>query len=329
VFGRQVSIIIASVLLFACSDSEQSQNINKPYHVGILAGVDLFDSAITGFKDEMATMGYHEGKNVTYTISRAKGIPSAMKKGVKNLVDKRVDLIFTVTNGAALAAKKGTEKSQIPVVFGIVMAPVRSGVVNSLTNPTGNVTGVRNPLAEFIGKRLDILRQIAPSATNVLILNNPNYPTIPVAKEGLRATASLLNFKLIDVPVHSSQEIQEFLSQVETTTIDAILIMPDTVVQSKASLKIVYDFANKQQIPVIANTTEQVKAGALFSYLTDTYETGREAAQLANRVLAKKILHGQPISNSEPQLMLNLKAAKILGLTVNDGLINLSHDVIE
>ncbi len=325
---KQLCTAFSCLLLISCSDSGQ-QEAQTTFHVGILLGVDAFEPTVTGFRDQMTTLGYREGKNIAYSIGRARGDSEKMTDIAKAYVKQRVDLVFTITNGATSVAKRVTSASQIPVVFAIVLAPVKNGIVDSLTRPSGNIIGVRNPLSEFIGKRLEIMRRIAPSIQKILVLNDPDYPTIPIAKAGLIAAAEKLNFKLIDTPVKTPSDVLSAIAQIKYRAIDAILIMPDSVVQAADSLKAILKFSRENKIPVIANTPNQADNGALFSYHTDSYQTGEEAAQLANRVLTKQALNGQPITSSDPQLVLNLKVAKALGLFVDIGLINLAHRIIE
>jgi len=325
---KYLVIILTSMFLISCDDGENSI-IDKKYKVGVISGVDFFEPTIAGFKAEMTVYGYREGKNIQYDIRKAKGNDEEMKRISEDFVAQKVDLIFTTTNGAAIAAKNAAVSSGIPIVFTLVMAPVETGVVDSLIEPSGNITGVRNPLGEFIGKRLEILKQLAPSVKKILILNNPNYPTVPIAFKGLRAGAKYLDLQLIDVPVTKPAQVTHYLSNVKKGEFDAILIMPDPIVQVEESLKAIHMAAKRFNIPIVANTPKQAENGALFSYLADSYETGKEAAQLANNVLAKRIRHSLPVISSEPQLILNLNVARKLNLKVDESLIALSQRVID
>jgi len=226
-------------------------------------------------------------------------------------------------------AKEASVGTKIPVVFTIVMAPIESGIVDSLTKPQGNISGVRNPLGEFIGKRLDFLKQLVPNTKKVLVLNNPIYPTVPISLKSLRIAAKKLNVQLIDVPVKKPMEVKAYLSNAEATEFDAILIMPDPVMQNQQSLESIFNYARENKLSVVANTPKQVVDGALFSYHSDSYETGRKAAQLANKLLADRATRNLPIMSSEPQLILNLKMAKELGIEVDEGLIVLAHRIIQ
>jgi len=325
---KLATIFITGIFLAGCGDDTPSQS-KKKYHIGIISGMDAFKSTITGFKDGMASAGYQEGETIHYTIGHARGDPKEIKRLAKDYVNDKVDLIFTTTNGAALAAKKATEKSKIPVVFSIVLAPIESGVVDSLTHPSGNITGVRNPLTEFIGKRLEILKRLSPQIENVLILNSPTYPTIPVAKKGLATAAKLLDIQLVDIPVSSSDDVVEFLSRSDKQNFGAILVMPDIVVQQPVSLDAIYNYARLHKLPVVANAPTQLESGALFSYHSDSYQTGLESARLAYKALKKKSLYEVPVTSSEPQFVLNQKAANRLGITVDAGLIALANRIIE
>jgi len=326
---QRAILILLCIVIAACDQQGDSSKIKRTFTVGVLSGLDIFNPSIRGFQDRLTELGYQEGIDIKYEIQRANGSAAAMQRIADEFVEKNVDLIFTSTNGAALAAKSATVKSKIPVVFTIVMGPVESGVVDSLARPTGNITGVRNPLGEFIGKRLGILKQISPEVKSVLVLNDPDYPTYPIAIRGLRNAARELHINLIEVPVKSLQDINQYLLNRSDPDFDAVIIMPDTTVQSPASLGVIFDFAKNKKLPILANTPSQADSGALFSYLSDSYNTGREAARLANEVLANRPANTQPVTSSEPRLILNLRAARELGLDVSDGLVSLAHRIIE
>lgn len=317
------------LLLSSCDDSNQTSSKNKVIHVGILSGLDVFEPVVTGFTDRMKDIGYEEGVNVEYVIGRAKGDAQKMAEFARMFVEKEVDIVLTTTNKGAIVAKEATANTNIPVVFTIVMAPVDSGIVDSLTNPSGNLTGVRNPLAEFIGKRLEILQELSPGIKTVLVLHDPQYPTAKFSLRGLRRAAEKLKLSLLEIVVKQTENVIDYLDTATKSDFDAIIIMPDITVQTPSSLEKTYSVASKLGVPVVANTPKQVEQGALFSYLSDSYDAGRAAAQLANKALGRKHVRAHPVISVEPRLVLNLGVANKLGLTVNDSLLSLSHRTIE
>jgi len=323
-------IIVAVICLYlaACDDIGKNSPSQKKYTVGVISGVEFFAPTISGFKDQMATIGYQEGQNITYIVQQARGSTAEMKRIASEYIEQDVDLILTTTNGAAIVAKEASVGTNIPVIFTIVMAPIESGIVDSLSEPQGNISGIRNPLGEFIGKRLDFLKQLVPNTKKVLVLNNPLYPTVPISLKSLRIAAKKLDVQIIDVPVKKPMEVKAYLAQAKETNFDAILIMPDPVVQVQQSLESIFNYAQSNNIPVVANTPKQADDGALFSYLSDSYETGRKAAKLANKLLANRATRNLPIMSSEPKLTLNMKAAKKLGIEVDEALLTLADRVI-
>jgi len=324
----KIGLSFLIIFLSGCDDSQKTGS-EKRNKVGIISGVPFFMPTIKGFKERMGEIGYVEGENIEYFLKQANGDMSKMRQGAKEFAKNGVDLIFTTTNGGALAAKEATKDNDVPVVFTIVMAPVESGLVDSLTSPSGNITGVRNPLGEFIGKRLDLLNQMAPKAKNILLFSKPDYPTIPVALRQLRLAATKLDMRLFNVSISKPSDVKSYLLDADPQRIDAIFVMPDPVAQSKETLDYIFKFSVLHRIPVVANTPRQAEAGALFSYLSDSTETGREAATIAHRILGgggRGLTH--PIISSEPRLIINLAVAEKIGLKIDNSLIALAHETI-
>ncbi len=317
------------LLLVGCEESDQTSSKSDVIRVGILSGLDIFEPVLSGFTDRMKDIGYEEGVNVEYLVGHAKGDGEKMGEIARMFVEKEMDLILTTTNQGAMITKKVTAGTSIPVIFTIVMAPVDSGIVDSLTNPSGNMTGVRNPLGEFIGKRLEIMKELSTTAKKILVLHDPDYPTAKYALKGLRAATKGLGVSIEEVVVRQPVDVINYFDKITEPDFEAILIMPDITVQNPKSLEKTFSFAAKHGVPVIANTPKQVEQGALFSYLTDSYDAGRAAAQLANKALGGKYVRAHPVISVEPRLVLNLGIARKLGLKIDDGLLSLSHRTIE
>lgn len=296
----------------------------KVYRVGLLSGAGVFNSTLEGFKETMTELGYIEGENITYDLQEANGDGATMQAISEKFVADGVDLIVTTTNAGAIAAQKATADSKTPVIFTIVLAPTQTGIVSDLREPGDNVTGVRNPLEDFIGKRIEFLHQMDPDIKRIWVPYNPQYVTVNVVLERLRKTAPLLNVELVETTVDSPEAIRaelEKLTQKDDIGIDAILVMPDLTVQTPAGWEAIVTFANEHEVPIAANTETQVDQGALFAYLSDNIETGQLAAPLADKVLRGSDPASIPVASAEPRLIINYQISQALGLTINESML--------
>ncbi len=289
-----------------------------PKRIGVLLGVKTFARTVDGFKDEMRALGYREGEDVVYDVRSAGGDKARMKEIAESFVRDRVDLIFSITSGATQAAKKATAGTSIPVFFAYVAAPVEAGVVDNLVRPTGNVTGIRNPMDEYVGKRLEFARRILPSLRRVWIPVQYDYPTTKQAMPSLRGTAAELDMEIQETGVQSPADIVAFLEQAAPGSFDAILITPAAVPQHEASLAAIMEYSRKHRLPVIGNTPAQVREGALLSYMVDSHDTGRIAARMMSRSLKQDGFVPDPVVSSDPKFVINTTTVEWLGLTLDD-----------
>jgi putative ABC transport system substrate-binding protein len=246
-------------------------------------------------------------------------------------VQDEVDLIFLTTNNAALAARIAAEGSDVPVIFTFVIAPVKTGVVDDMAQPGGNLTGVLNPLDLFIGKRIEFLLRIDPTATRLWVPYNPAYPTVEAVLEELRAVAPTLGVELIESEIAAPADIPALVAgfeEADEPPFDAIVIFPDLTVQEPVAWDAILAYANEHKLPILANTPPQVEQGALFGYFSDNVETGKQAARLADQILKGTPAGDLPVETADQFLTINLKAAALLGIEVPNELLRQATNVI-
>jgi putative tryptophan/tyrosine transport system substrate-binding protein len=323
------SSIIFILVLTGCNPNNAAET--QQIRIGVLSGSPIFDTAIDGFKAGLAENGFIEGENVSYEILSADGNADLMRTYSEQFVADGVDLIFTTTNGAALAARDATAGTQIPVVFTFVIAPVEAGIVDNLRAPSGNLTGVRNPLDDFVGRRIELLLQIDPDATRIWTPYDAQYSTVNVVLGRLHEFAAILNIEVVETMISSPDDVVTSLAQFEEAgdpPFDAILIFPDLTVQQAVSWTAIRDYANTNRLPILANTPAQVQEGALFSYLIDNVASGQQAARLAAQILEGISPENLPVETAELSLMLNLVSADNLGLEVPTEIIASAQTVI-
>ncbi len=321
-----IVLMLMSLFLGGCNNVVHG----AVYRVGFLSGSPVFDTTMEGLQSGLEELGYQEG-DLIYEFQAAQGDYERMRAIARDFAASGMDVIFTTTNDGALAAKEAVAGSDVPVVFSFVIAPVETGVVDSLRHPGGNLTGVRNPLDVFIGKRVEFAQWIVPDLKRVWVPYNPQYPTLLAVLNQLRSAASILEVALVESQVSSQDDVLQELSrfdQMEAPPFDAIIIFPDPTVQRDDSWQAILTFANEHHLPILANTSGQVEEGALLGYLTDNVATGRQAAHLVDLVLRGRPPAELPVETAEQYLFVNLPVAESLGYTVPDVILRQAARVI-
>jgi len=302
----------------------------KVYHAGIIFSRSGFDDIANGFKTKMTELGYVEGENIVYDLQTVDGDILTAKQISEKFVADQVDLILACGAGGAIAAKTATEGTNIPVVF-TYLSIEGTTLVNSVREPGGNITGVRNPGPEIMDKRVEMLYQVMPQLKRLYIAYQTDYATAPSTLETLRPTVAELGIELVEAHITKTADIAADLAaraQAEDIGIDAILIMPDAISQSMESWTVISQFATEHNVPIVGNTVAQAKQGALFSYSPTFSDNGMHAALLADKILKGSPAGTLPVVTPDAQLFLNYKVAEQLGITIPEGLIKQAVEII-
>ncbi len=318
---RNALLLIIALLmaLSGCKDSEK-----KVYRVGLLSGVDTFNTTIDGFKARMAELGYTEGENITYDFQAAGGDVEKMEQIAQQFAADGVDLILTTTTPAAKFAREAAGGTDIAVVFTIVTDPLGSGIVDDISHPGGNVTGINRPPAAYMGKRVEYLLLMAPRVQRLGVFYDPDYATAKSSVPAVRQAVLALGIELVETEVKSLEELTAALQN--NPDLDAIQMMPDSV--NNNGVSIVLDFSNEHKLPVAAHTLGQVKQGALFSYADSSPETGQMAAVQADKILQGTAPGDLPVETAELFLTINLPAAQAIDLEIPDTILRQADEII-
>jgi len=328
-FRRQILylmlLVVVGVFLSGCIGKKP-----KVYRVGILSGAEPFASIADGFKAKMTELGYIEGKNIIYDFQKLNADPAGEQQVVKKFVADKVDLIFAFPTDPAVAAKVATQGTNVPVVFALGGIE-GTNLVESVSHPGGNITGVRYPGPELTAKRFEFLHELVPNAKRVYLIYDRNYPNTTFAVGALHPIASSSGITLVEDPVNNMEELQAALQKRAKSGdigIDAILIMPEILTQSPDGFKAILNFANEYKVPIAGSMAHTADHGAMFSFIPDNVEMGRLAATLAD-----KIFKGTPagtimVVTPESHLRLNYKVIQELGLKVSEGLLNRADEII-
>ncbi len=304
-----LGIIVFSLLLVACGGQ-------KTYTIGVINFSPHQETTVEGFQEGMTELGYVEGKNVTYIYEGATSDTDELDAVAQRLVKADVDLILSLTTPATKAAQQATAGTDIPVVFIPVTDPVGAGIVNSLTNPGGNITGITYSSQE--GRRLEWLIQIDPTIEQVYIVYNPQDQSPVLALEAVSETAAQLGVELITREASTSEEIAAAFENIPAEA-DAIFFLPDSVVNVRIQdwLELAIKLKLPTSIPNLGAVDDD--DGALTAYGIDLAVSARqEAARLADQILRGTKPGDLPVEMAEFYLAINLKTAKAIGLDIPD-----------
>jgi putative ABC transport system substrate-binding protein len=274
----------------------------------------------------LAEAGYAEGSNVAIEYSWAEGDYDRLPAQAAAFVRRGVAVILAGSLPSALAAKAAT--TTIPIVFVMGADPVKLGVVASLNRPGGNVTGLMQLYGALGGKRLELIRELVPGVSVVAVLTNPKNPNAEDHLADVRAAAQAMGQRILVLPVSADREIEPAFASMAQQGANALLVADDPFFGTQRDRIIAQ--AKASALPAIYYTREFPAAGGLISYGSNTVDNFRRAGVYLARIL-KGTPPGQlPIEQpTKFELLINVKTAKALGLTVPPTLLARGDEVIE
>jgi putative ABC transport system substrate-binding protein len=296
--------------------------------IGLLnsASAQAYAARIAAFRRGLGETGYVEGQNVVIEYQWADGQYDRLPSMAVELVHHQVTAIAAITTPCALAAKTAT--TTIPIVFEVGGDPVELQLVTSLSRPGGNLTGVGLLNAELGPKRLDLLHEMIPTAATVAVIVNPANPNTEALLKDLQFTAQSLGLKLHALRASSDGDLEATFAALTQLHAGALLIGTDPFFNSRS--KQLAAFALQQSIPAIYQYREFVEAGGLMSYGASFTEPLRLAGVYVGRILKGEKPADLPVQQvTKVELIVNLKTAKALGLTVPLPLLGRADEVIE
>ena len=319
--------VVISMLLGGCAGAQA-----KVYHIGILSGLDAFSPAVDGFKSKMTSLGYIEGKNITYDVQSSNVDTAAYKKFAQKFVAEKVDLIVAFPTEAAMEVKADTQGTNIPVVFLLAFTDV-SGVnlINSIREPGGNITGMRFPSADIANKRLQILLQMVPNAKRVFVPYLKDYPNVPGQLDVIRPQAKASGIQLVEFAAASPQDLQTELDRRAASSdigFDAILQIAEPLGITPAFYSILGNFSYSHHIPIGGALMDQNGHSSIFGLLPQASIAGEQSALMVDKILKGTPAGTIPVGTSDSYFQINYKAAQAFGLTVPDGLLRQADEII-
>jgi len=297
----------------------------RVYRVGVVFQGGLFSAGIDGLRDGLRALGLEEGKQFVLHVRDTKGDLKSVEAAARALEGERVDLIFSMASSVTLAAKRATKI--VPIVFYVGTDPVAIGLVESFRKPGGRLTGVYSRFTDLTAKRLELLKEMIPRLRRVVTFYNPENVSAQQSVKVAREAALLLKVELVGRPVASVDDLRAGLRALQPGDADALLEASDAMVIGQAQL--VIDAAKANRLPTMFQEQESVAKGGLASYGTSLYAIGQLAATHVKRVLQGADPGNLPVEQVDKlQFVINLKTAKVLGLTISQSFLLRADEVI-
>jgi len=304
----------------------RNRDEDRVYRVGIMITDDTYLTPVEGFKQAMKDLGYIEGQHIVYDVRNAKLDQEALQRFAQEFVAQKVDLIFTATYVGASKAKEATAASGLPVVFGPAGDPVETGLVKSIAASGNNLTGVSTLSLELTAKRLEMLTRMIPKARRVALVFNPEDRfSQDIAKQAYQA-AKKLRLQLLECHGRNASEIRASVEALKPGDVHAVFAVSDVLVNSQ--VEALSAIARERRLPYVVHIRSLVERGAVASYGINTFEIGRQAARLADKVLNGARPAEIPIETPRKlELVINMKVAKEIGLAIPNSVLK-EADVI-
>jgi putative ABC transport system substrate-binding protein len=280
------------------------------------------DAFIRGLRE----LGYVDGGNITIDYRWAEGKLERLSGFVAEFVHAKVDVIVSSATPAIRIAKQQT--ATIPIVMAGVTEPVANRFVASLARPGGNVTGLTHIAPDLSGKRLELLKEVVPDLLRVGVLWNPNQPGQPAAFKDMQPSAQALKVTLISLEARSREDIVRVLSAAGKEHPQALFELPDPLIFTNR--KLITEFAAKHKLPAMYSFREYVDDGGLMSYGTSFPALLHRAATYVDKILKGAKPADLPVEQpTKFELVINLKAAKQIGLTIPPNVLARADRVIK
>ncbi len=328
--NRKIMAVVFYALSFAVCGAVHAQQAGKIFRIGFLDGGTASGLAglVSAFRQELSKHGWVEGKNITIDYRFGEGKNERLPELIAELIRLKVDLIVVTAGPSALMAKGST--TTIPIVMTTAVDPVREGLVASLARPGGNLTGFSGLGAELITKRLEIIKDAIPKLTHLgLIWLTGAFIAQDVQLQEVRPAAVALKVKLVEIDTQSDAQALESAFKIANEKQVKAIITTATR-PFLAERKRIVELAGKYRLPAIYFQKEFVDEGGLMSYGVDFDDLFRRAAGYVDKILKGTKPADLPVQQATKfEFVINLKAAKQIGLTFSPEFLSRANNVIK
>jgi putative tryptophan/tyrosine transport system substrate-binding protein len=317
-----LALIVGAAVLATAASAQQPARIG---YLALLPGEDA--TLMKPLLNRLGQLGYRDGHNLTVEYRSAEGHPERLPQLAAELVGSHPDVLVTGFGTlTANAAKAAT--ATIPIVFTTVGDPVGAGLVASLSHPGGNVTGLTDQAADIGGKRLQLLQEVVPGGTAFAVLMNPNTPYSALALKEIQVAAEAKRVRIIAFEARTAEEVLRRFAEIADSGVAGVLVLGDPLMISLRGQ--IADLAVEHRLPSIYQFRESVEAGGLMSYGPDRRQVYARAAEYVEKVLKGAKPADLPVEQpTKFELVINLKTATALGLSVPPILFAQADEVIE
>jgi putative ABC transport system substrate-binding protein len=326
VIDRRAFLAGTGAVLLAAPLAAEAQPAAKVPRVGMLFLAGRVNEFVKGFEDGMTTLGYVEGRTVVYEHRFANWKPELLAGHAAEMVRLKVDVIVALNTTAAVAAQTATRR--IPIVVPIATDPVGSGLVASLARPGGNVTGLSLQFADIAGKRVQLLQEVMPTLSQLSVLWDPTLSGSRGVVQETEASASRVGLRLQVLEARNSAELDTAFAAITREGTRAVIVWGgDGLFVHRARIA---ELAMKARLAAVCPFREYVETGCLMSYSASPVDLCRRAATYVDKILKGAKPGDLPVEQpTKFELVINLKTAKALGLTIPPSLLGRADEVIQ
>lgn len=308
--------------------SKSLRAADGPKRVAVLMGMaddSVNQRRLAAFREGLRELGWEEGKNLKIEIRWAAGDAVRARDYAKELVALAPDVILATNTPTARALKQATET--IPTVFAGLADPIADGIVASLANPSGNITGFVSFSAAIAGKWLQLLREVAPNANRITILYNPDTAPFAIFLPVMASTAPSFGMMLSRAPVRDKEALEDAINATSGTG-GGLVIMPDVFMALHS--RMIFELAIRHHLPTVSPLRQFSAAGSLISYGSNFESLFHQAASYVDRILRGEKPKNLPVQEpTKYELIVNLKTARALDIAVPPSLLGTADEVIE
>jgi len=327
-FVAAVLVVVLLSTMFVVTRATEAQRAASLPGVGFLTpqSSDLGgERFLRAFRQGLRELGYVEGQNIAIESRWADGKYDRLPSLAAELVRLKVNVIVAATPPAVQAVKQAT--NTIPIVMVGVFDPVAMGFVDSLARPGGNITGLSSVQSELVGKRLEVLKEVVPNVSLVALLGNPANPNYASLVRHAQDAARVLKIRLQSVEARDPREFDSAFVAITAARAGAVLVVGDPMFVDYGAR--IADHALRRRLPTVVGSIESAEAGGLLFYGPSLSEAFRRAATYVDKVLKGAKAADLPIEQPVKfELVINLKTAKALGLTIPQALLQRADQVI-
>ena len=325
--NRKISILTLCAMLLTLCVSAQAQQSRKVTRIGVLSqsSANFMSTQLEAFRQGLRDFGYVEGQNIAIDYRYAEGKLDRLPGLAVELVRLKVDVIAATSTPAVLAAKNTTK--EIPIVFHTIGDPVTSGVVASLAQPGGNITGLTMGVAELYGKRLELLKDAIPKLSRAAILWNPTSTSTQLSLKETQAAAQALKLQLQSLEVRRPEDIEPAFDAASRAKTGGMIVTQAPPITTYA--KRIIDVAAKHRLPTIYPQRQWPDTGGLMSYGSNVEDSYRQIATYIDKILKGAKPADLPVEQpTKFEFVINLKTANQIGLTIPPNMLARADKVI-